>query len=111
MSDLFGFHSTVLDGPRLMIGINPIQGSSGGEEPGKTKQHLFAFSLPLKSGKPKVFMYENTDQGRAQLANLIRGENVLAVVHGTQVEFESASVVGLTVDSHKIVHKTLISNQ
>jgi hypothetical protein len=111
MGDLFGFHSSVIGGPRLAIGLGPLQSGNTVAEPNRPKQHLFAFSLPLKSGRPKVFMYENNDQGRSQLANLIRGENVLAVIHGTQVEIESASVVGLIVDQHKIVHKTLISNQ
>lgn len=106
MGKAFGFHSSVLTGPRMVVGVGALQLDTASESP-KAKQHLYAFSLPGRGGRPKVFMYENTDQGRAELANLIRSETVVSVVYGTAVEFENASVVGLTVDNHRLVHKTI----
>ncbi len=69
---------------------------------------LYAVSMPLKAGPIKVFEYDNDADGQRQLANLIRGERVLAVILGHQVQVESASVVDLDFGNAKVSQRTVL---
>ncbi len=107
MTRLFGYHQYPLGAPRLVIGFPGLQPET--PEPKKPTQRLYAFSQPLKGGGgPRVFIYEDTENGRKELANLIRGERVHKVVLGHEIPFESASVVELQLPDQTLVNRTVI---
>jgi len=60
--------------------------------PKRTK--LYAFAIADRAG-PKVFEYTNDEEGLEELANLVRAEEVLAIIEGQRVEFELASTVSI----------------
>jgi len=99
----FGFRHEPLGQPSYQVGLAPEQLEAFRSEavgPAtpmavQAKPKLFAMSAPRKGGVPMVHEYEDDDSGHRELANLIRGEIVLAIVKGHQVEFEHASVVAL----------------
>lgn len=57
---------------------------------------LYAFAVTDKT-RPQVFDYGPDDDGLASLANLIRSEEVVAIVQGRQADFELCSVVEVSV--------------
>lgn len=57
---------------------------------------IFAVST-TPYGKADIFTYEDDEQGRRELSNLIRSEEVLMVIRGSQVTFRTASVVELNL--------------
>lgn len=65
-------------------------------EPKDKQQKIFAVST-TRYGKADIFTYDDDEQGRRELSNLIRSEEVLMVIKGSQVSFRTASVVELTV--------------
>jgi hypothetical protein len=95
---IFGWTHEPIGGPRYQVGLCREQHIGDPPDPPMavtTRASLFAMSAPRKGGVPMVHQYEDNDAGHRELANLIRGEIVLAVVKGHQVEFEHASVVAL----------------
>ncbi len=66
---------------------------------------LYAFAMPLKGGIAKVFGYDETEAGLRDLANLIRGERVLAVVRGHKVNVEAATTVALEFNGQTIIDR------
>jgi hypothetical protein len=55
-------------------------------------ESLFAYALTNRM-TPQVFEFSNDMDGLRSLANLVRSEDVLAVVQGSKIRFEVASVV------------------
>jgi hypothetical protein len=95
---LFGFHGRLAWDDDLRIGHTPPPAEAAPESrevvvPAK----LYATSVPLKGGPVKVLEYDHTPEGHRQLANLIRGERVVAVVLGHRVQIEATSVVDLDI--------------
>lgn len=66
---------------------------------------LHAFTVPTKGGVPKVFAFDETPDGLHELANLIRGERVLAVVRGHRVAFDAEASVALELQGQIIVDR------
>lgn len=49
-------------------------------------------------GKPQVFDYEESDDGREGLMNLLRADEVVTVIFGQKLDFKLASVAHITVN-------------
>ena len=68
------------------------------------EERLWAFALADRSS-PQVFDYTPDEEGLQSLANLLRSEEVLAVVRGTKAKFEILSVVELSVGEQLLVNR------
>lgn len=77
------------------------------EEPVVTER-LFAFAVAERSS-PRVFDYSLDNDGIEGLANLIRSEEVLAVVQGHRAQFEMASSVAVNIKGLTRSSKLIIS--
>lgn len=64
----------------------------------------FAFAT-ARGSAPEVFAYGTDEQGLAELSNLIRSDEVLAVVRGQRVVFRQSSVVELSVGREQVEHR------
>ncbi len=62
-----------------------------------TAEKFYVFALADKK-KPKVFVFDNDEESLQALANLMRVEDVLAVVYGKDVNFSHISEVSFNVD-------------
>jgi hypothetical protein len=80
-------------------GCGPLQES----EPDK----YFAFTS-TRGSSPRVFEYDDDPDGVEALSNLIRAEDIIALIHGKRVVFEQASLVELSVGKQRIEHKLKI---
>ena len=58
-------------------------------DPPSPVDRYFAFAT-ARGARPSVFEYETGEEGVAALSNLIRSENVLAVIRGQRVVFQEA---------------------
>lgn len=66
---------------------------------------LYAVSVPTRGGLPQVFQYDNNEDGHRELANLVRGETVLAVIVGHRVPIEKNSVVELAIQGNPVTNR------
>ncbi len=103
---IFGFHDETLGTGKQAVGM-PAEAFTPppAPEPAGPPARLYAFSLTIRGGSPRVFDYDNTPQGQVALANLVRDERVLSVVLGHVVEIESASTVEMQLPVERIVHR------
>lgn len=105
---LFGFHRSTIGAPRYAVGHGgvPIE-----LEPPllpaapAPAAKIFAVSVPMKGGLPHVFEYPDNDDGRAELANLARGERVITAVIGHRIDVEVAHVVEIVSNGLRIVDR------
>lgn len=67
-------------------------------------ERFFAFAL-AEGSVPRVFSYEDGEDGVEKLANLIRSEDVLKIVKGREVRISSASVVSFDIGGRRTEHK------
>lgn len=70
-------------------------------------ERYFAFAT-ARGSRPSVFDYGTDEDGVAALSNLIRSEEVLAVIIGRRVNFQQASVVELSVGRGRVEHRLRI---
>ena len=80
------------------------KGHSFGHAPALTfstpsEERLFAFAVTERS-RPHVFEFSNDEEGLQELANLIRSEEVQAVVKGVKTQFELVSLVEVAMGGH-----------
>lgn len=59
------------------------------------EDELFAFTV-VDGGAPQVIRFPATENGLESLSNLIRAENVILVVRGTELRCDVESVVTLS---------------
>ncbi len=95
--------------PILHAGTSGAPLSVSHEGPPAPPAKLHAFTVPIKGGVPKVFVFDESPDGLHELANLIRGERVLAVVRGHKVNVEAASTVALEVQGQRILDRIPLS--
>jgi hypothetical protein len=109
---VFGFHTHKLGQPQLRVGLAEEQAAVAQPEPVAQRVEvapsIFALSVPPKGGPPMVHRYANDDQGHRELANLVRGELILALIIGHEIEFEHASVVALLGHDVAVKSTTLL---
>jgi len=74
------------------------------EVPPKSADKFYAFASSPGS-PPRVFTYEDSEEGVAELSNLIRSEDVMAVIKGVRVKTSQSSVVELSVRGNVVAHK------
>lgn len=65
----------------------------------QTEERLFAFATTERM-QPQVFEFANDEEGLQQLANLIRSEEVQAVIKGQRAPFEVVSLVEVAMSGH-----------
>jgi hypothetical protein len=72
-------------------------------------ERIFAFALADRT-TPRVFDFDTSPDGIKSVANLIRTEQVIAVVRGHRANINRASVVSLTLGSEEIEDRLLLSD-
>lgn len=78
-------------------------------EPKPHPGRIFAFAL-ADGSKPRVFDFEAGEEGMKAVANLVRTEDVLAVVRGHRMNVQRFSVVSFSVCGDKHEDKLLLSD-
>jgi hypothetical protein len=106
---LFGFHHAVVREPTLRVGTTDegpieIETPKAPEAPAM----LYAVSVPRRGGLPLISQYENNEDGLHELANLVRGENVLAVFVGHRVQVEATNVVELNIKGKPVADRIVL---
>ena len=80
----------------------PISYGETNESNKPSKYYVFALA---DKKKPKVFVFDDDEESLQALANLMRVEDVLAVIYGVDVEFSHTSEVRFTVDNTVIADR------
>ncbi len=75
----------------------------------KVPTKYYCFIAPKGGGAPRVMEFDNDQEGLDHLANVVRAENVIAVVLGQRADLtvESAVTVGAGADAHTHSMKVL----
>ncbi len=105
--------------PRLRLtralGGSPKSVSFGGVGPLKlgdqrTYERYFAFAV-AEGARPRVFDYDTDADGLEAVSNLIRSEEVLAVVRGRAAQFAELSVVEMSIGGRRLSHRLNVKEQ
>ncbi len=115
-SPIFGFHGEVLGGPLIVAGMTlgpdgvpkPIEPEKVGKADTVHRHgpyRYYAFAVSPKGGSPRVYEFDNSEEGLKGMADLIRTERVLRVVLGSSVQFDSSSVVDFNVDGTVLTNR------
>jgi hypothetical protein len=97
MPKLFGFAHLRLRRPgRLVVG----QEAAFELPPAPVKRRLYAFTVS-SAGTARCLDFADDEDGLAALARHCRGDRVVKIVHGTDVELDRSDVVHLKVDNER----------
>ena len=66
--------------------------------PPPARIYVFSILNAMSGGQPKVFDFPDTEDGRAEVASLLRGETVLAVVRGHRATVSTIAGVEVKLD-------------
>lgn len=99
MAKLFGFRGYRLRSVprRLVVG----QEAAFELPPLPKTQRVFAFTVPTSGGGARCLDFADDEDGLAALARHCRGDRVIKVVHGIEVDVDRSDVVHLHVDGER----------
>lgn len=76
----------------------------------KSYERYYAFAV-AEGARPRVFNYETDADGLEAVSNLIRSEEVLAVVRGCEAQFAELSVVEMSIGGKRLSHRLNVKEQ
>ncbi len=86
---------------------NLVFGRTDTYDPQTLSTKIYAFTV-TERGKPRVFDYEQTEDGMDGLMNLLQSEDVLMVVAGQQLPFQAEARVVLNIGGRPLEQATLL---
>ena len=98
-SKLFGFRKfRLVAPPRCVV----VAGSGGDFTPPELpqKRRIYAFTVPERGGGARCLDFADDADGVEALARHCRGDRVIKIVHGVQVDVDRLDVVDFTIDNY-----------